>query len=369
MQVRLIRSPEYRSEKFNNVISFLQSFKGDLVFTALDIEFEKEKFPFLKKFRSNFNFLYGHEAKDKIIYNPSLPLPSSFKELFSLCDEARFLENIRADEFVILLTERRNDLNWFSNYQGRNVFVHTGDWELYFDNDDVFPIAYEVIENLMESLMKIDTSIIPNINVHQEPIGCMNDFCQNKEQVKFKIRTAYICPDCLNTIKLQNISQGILNQALKIFDSIREGVLDRNGLQSTELTTQSVIRKIVVDQNGSISIPDLKIIFPFTPVYKTLYIFFLKHQEGVNVTELSIHEVELKEIYGMISQKDMSAIQNTISNLVNAFGESFNQTKAKINNIIGKSLPPETADLYKISGVRNGRYKINVSEDLIDMQF
>jgi hypothetical protein len=59
---------------------------------------------------------------------------------------------LQKEDFVILLTEVANEKNWFSALDPDNLyngFVHTDDWEHYIDCQPQFPIAYEVIAQIL----------------------------------------------------------------------------------------------------------------------------------------------------------------------------------------------------------------------------
>ncbi|MBK8622849.1 MAG: hypothetical protein IPN79_14125 [Saprospiraceae bacterium] len=200
MNVHLIKTPEYAMEKHLEVFNFLSSFHGPLQFTCSDYEFYEQDFPFLKKYRPDFVFKNVNEGK-KNNFIPEAGFPLSWRELFSLCDDYRQKTNLPSEDFVVLLTGRRNGLNWFSNVTNKNIFVHTDDWDIITKSNPKYPIAYQVIENIIQSLMGLEYSEGDNEYIHMEPIGCMNDFCQNKIQILIKLRTADICPRCLDKIK------------------------------------------------------------------------------------------------------------------------------------------------------------------------
>lgn len=130
MKIYLIKTPEYNSESFKDVCELLCSFDGALDFISSEYEFDKEEFPFLKKFNLDFLFKYDSPLK-KVNYNNGQELPLSWRELFSLCEYYRSKFNIENTDFVVLLTSRRNALNWFSHCSNKKAFVHTGDWELF----------------------------------------------------------------------------------------------------------------------------------------------------------------------------------------------------------------------------------------------
>ncbi|MCZ2299546.1 MAG: hypothetical protein LC134_08720, partial [Chitinophagales bacterium] len=291
--------------------------------------------------------------------------PLSFKELFSLCKEYRKIKSIDANDFVILLTKRRNSLNWFSAFEDKNCFVHTGDWEFISDIESKYPIAYQVIENVMASLMEVNIAMIPNKFIHHPSIGCMNDFCQYKQQILLKLKTADICRTCSEEILRKGVELPVIMQVLDIFEGIREEFLFKKYLYQNQNPSRLVISKDV-----KITLPDLNgLEIRLTPLFKTLYLFFLNHPEGVKVKDLVDFRKELTETYMMLSPKlNIKKAEKNIDDLVNPFSNSFSEKKAKINRIIINLLGKELSSLYLIDGNPGDVFKINISKELIENQ-
>ncbi len=146
---------------------------------------------------------------------------------FSKCTEYRQSNEFSKDDFLIVLTELRNDANWFSAFSEtgeRTIFIHASDWETYLYSEPEFPIAYEVVANVLQSLMYIKLGKQFSKYVHEEPIGCFNDMCRWKPDITFKLRTGDLCNDCL-TILLSIIQKDIIEQSIGIFESLRKKML------------------------------------------------------------------------------------------------------------------------------------------------
>ncbi len=365
MKVHLIKTPEYSPEDFRDVSELLNSFDGALEFVASEYEFDKEQFPFLQKFYPDFKFKYESDIK-KLNFNKELGLPLSWRELFSLCDFYRTTFNINETDFIIVLTIRRNALNWFSHCENKNAFVHTGDWEYFTDANPKYPVAHQIVENVMQSLMKLDTVNIPNINVHTDSRGCMNDFCQNKGQIILKLRTADICPDCIEKIQEENIDHNIVNQVLKIFEGIRNELLFKQKFKK-----QVTPVPITINERNQIILPQLgNLEIRLNPLFKTLYIFYLRHTEGVRLNELNDFRSELLSLYRRLSVADNNqTIELRITDLVNPIGGSFSQKKSKLNKIITDLLGEPLAKFYRIEGEPGEPFKINLPNKLIDIRY
>ena len=363
MKVHLVRTDEYQKEDFKQVGDFLRSCSGPMQFINSDFEFDQGKFPFLKKYYPDFKFKYESDYK-KIKIKQELGYPLSWRELFSLCEEFRQVNNIIETDFVVLLTQRRNALNWFSHVQNKDVFVHTGDWNYFLDKDPTYPIAYQVIENVLQSLMNIDVlSVEHHPNIHTKTRGCINDLCLNKKEALFKLRTADICDVCMKTIFEVGINSNVIVQIQNIMEVVRKELLYR-------VNADQIVKphKIKISKLYQITIPDLNNLeINFTPLIKTLYVFYLKHPEGVRRIDIRDHHQELLQIYGQLANlDDNKSIATNINNLTDLSSDSFSEKKAKINRAIKDLLGQDLANHYSISGGKGEPLKIGLDPTLVE---
>lgn len=365
MKVYLIKTPEYETESFREVSDLLSSFDGALEFVPSFYEFDKKEFYFLRyELFPHHNFEYP--SNDTAIkFDPDRGNPLSWRELFSLCSFYREVFKIEDESFVVLLTKRKNALNWFSaTDESNNIFVHTAEWEQYTKVNSKYPIAYQVIENIMQTLMNIDIANVPNEYVHEPLKGCMNDFCNNKTQIIIKLQTANICDTCVQKIKDEKVDTKILKQARTIFNGIRNEFV----FQGEEPSTEPI--SIIVDKNGKILLPEQNLEIRLTPLFKTLYLFFLSKNEGVRLKDLSDYKEDLLKIYKKIRPSvEREKAEKSIKELSHPEGETFNSTRAHINRIITELLNEPLADFYRITGEKGKPYSVKVPRNLIDIRY
>jgi hypothetical protein len=365
MKVYLIKTPDYETENFREVSALLSSFDGALEFIPSFYEFDKKEFYFLRyELFPHHNFEYP--SNDTAIkFDPNRGNPLSWRELFSLCSFYREVFKIEDDSFVVLLTKRKNALNWFSaTDESKNIFVHTAEWEQYTKVNSKYPIAYQVIENIMQSLMNLDLTNVHNEYVHEPLKGCMNDFCDNKTQIIIKLQTANICNSCIQKIREENIDAKILKQARAIFNGIRNEFVFQEEEQPTEPTS------LVIDAKGKILLPEFNLEIKLTPLFKTLYLFFLSKPDGVTVPQLSEFKKELLLIYKKLRPSaSKEEAEARIDNLTHPLGDGFNPTKTHINKIITELLNEPLADFYRITGEKGKPYSVKVPRNLIDIRY
>src|SRR5215831_1145794 len=116
----------------------------------------------------------------------------SWETIFNKYSECRLNENLSPDDFVILLTSKENENNWFScaDPSGtRSVFIHTAGWDNYLiDCEPRYPLAFQCWENLLGAL--VFRSVEDVKFLHDPPIGCIADMCSWKPDIIYKLRTA-----------------------------------------------------------------------------------------------------------------------------------------------------------------------------------
>lgn len=366
MKIHLIKSPEFENENLKAVSELLSSFDGPLEFIPSFYEFNKREFYFLNYTLFPFHLFKYPSNSTAIKFDPSRGNPLSWRELFSLCSFYREVFKIEANSFVVLLTKRKNALNWFSaKDDSRNIFVHTVEWDKYTKVNAKYPIAYQVVENIMQALMRIDLTSIPNQYVHEPLKGCMNDFCNNKSQIIIKLQTANICASCVAKIKEEKVDVKILNQAKRILNGIRNEFIFQEDDEPTPTPS-----RIIIDGKGKINLPEYNLEIRLNPLFKTLYLFFLSKPDGVTLSQLNEYKNELIAIYKKLRPSVSDEDAGTrIENLTHPFGDSFNPTKTHINKSISELLKEPLADFYKISGEKGKPYSVKVPQHLIDNRF
>ena len=61
---------------------------------------------------------------------------------------------------------------------------------------------------------------------HRKPRGCFFDFCEVKEDLNLKLRTADICGDCLSVFQSIGIPDSLLAQTVTMMESTRRQALN-----------------------------------------------------------------------------------------------------------------------------------------------
>ena len=97
------------------------------------------------------------------------------------------------------------------------------------------------------------------------------------------------------------------------------------------------------------------------PLIKTVYIFFLRHPEGISFYDLMRYKNELCLIYKTISNRtNEKIIQTYINRLVNRQDNSMNEKISRIKEIFMQLLPESYAKEFMIVGERRHPKRINL---------
>ena len=98
---------------------------------------------------------------------------------------------------------------------------------------------------------------------------------------------------------------------------------------------------------------------------KALYIFYLRHPEGVCLKDLESEEHldELARIYAKIKYYDKQTSQDIVRNLVGVISQHTGDIRKQFEELF----VPWLAGKYAISGTRGNRYGIDLHDDLIDL--
>lgn len=363
MKIHLIKTPELPQELLESVHELLCAEKGPMEFVISKPKWTEDDFR--KACQTPFSDLVTFDIDSEYYrqeYFPELGYPLSWRELFSLCDRSREILKIPDDDFVILLTNRRNSMNFFSMFDTggkRNAFVQCSDWEFFLQASPVFPAAYETVSNVLQILMNFDIEVPPEMNFHMEPVGCINDFCENKTEILLKLRTADICHDCLQRAKAHGITPEILMQSLEIFESVRKAMKFAQGFVGNLQP-----KKLTITHDCKIFIGEDEI--ELKPLEKVIFILFLRHPEGIVLRNLGDYKQEMNRIYEKLR---FNPDPDRIAFLANPNGTTFRPTKSRLHKNLESRLGKDLAQYYTISGTPGKAFRIALPQDYREMEF
>lgn len=166
--------------------------------------------------------------------------------------------------------------------------------------------------------------------------------------------------------------RGLQAAMLRFMITYKEDPTDflRDAVKGKYIIGGNKLSRLVVNGNFEVVLPDYnETIVTMTPLCTTLYILFLLHPEGLELTSIVDHRQRLIEIYSMVSPGSSErAIEKKICNLVdtttNRINECMSLIKRAFKTII---LTDEIASQYYITGTRGGTYRVGIPTDLVTL--
>lgn len=346
MRIHLTATPEFPIDTVKEVALILNETSGILEFMFAEPLNTKQYSVIHKKMRdiSAIDFL-------------------TFEEFFELCNSFRTFRDIPEEDFVVMVTSIKNSEDWFSAFDDKNIFIHGVDWEYYTKRDDKYGIAYQVVENIFQTLIELDIEDRKkDPNIHDPSIGCINDYCGEKIDVMIKFRTADICVSCLKRAGEKKVNPLIVDQIYEIINNLRKKFVN-----SGIITSRVKPENVYINSKREVTIGHKKI--KIDPLNKVLFIFFLKNLDGVETKLISKCEDDLYQIYKEVRD---NPDKKTISNMVKGNISSFEPYRSKFNGALARQLGPTLAEHYFLTSVEikddYNRYKINLDKEYITIE-
>lgn len=127
------------------------------------------------------------------------------------------------------------------------------------------------------------------------------------------------------------------------------------------------LSRLLIDEKFRIFLLDYdNLEIELTPLPKTLFIFLLKHPEGIKLKELYEHRSELIEIYGQIGNRmDMEQITKSIQDLTDVRTNSINEKCSRIKEAFISKIDESIAQNYFITGSRSENKGITLDRSLV----
>lgn len=349
MKVYITGTPNVPKKTIDEITTLLNSVNGEIKFIPID-PYTKEQLVF-----SNPKF----QDLDQIGL-------LSAEELFKLGSTYRIMNPlIQMEDIVVVISQFTHSDYWFSATSMNNIFVDANGWEYITENDSIYGISYQIIENVFQSLIGIQyDNAIKHPNVHMHPIGCINDMCVEKKDVMLKLRSGYICNSCLQKAVERNVSQSKILQIHQLIQIIRDMLMNFDFLKQIIIPEQTI-----VDEKCNVVIGKYK--FVEDALVRTLFIFYLIFLEGVKINSLDEKKYKdvLKFIYGKLQKRHYPKVIDNLCLPIQDNSSTFLKVKSVLNknliNLLGKQLSEYYVILKKDE---SDIYKINLSPEYLELQ-
>ena len=108
---------------------------------------------------------------------------------------------------------------------------------------------------------------------------------------------------------------------------------------------------------------------PLQPLLKTIFIFFLRHPEGICLKDRANYADEISSIYAVISPETSETVREQrmvrlLSPLDNSFSEKLTNLNKRLEEILGKEQSP----IYKVQGANGHPRRIPLSTIYVESE-
>ena len=108
---------------------------------------------------------------------------------------------------------------------------------------------------------------------------------------------------------------------------------------------------------------------PLQPLLKTIFIFFLRHPEGICLKDRANYADEISSIYAVISPETSGTVREQrmvrlLSPLDNSFSEKLTNLNKRLEEILGKEQSP----IYKVQGSNGHPRRIPLSTIYVEWE-
>lgn len=145
-----------------------------------------------------------------------------------LCEENQvywddFLEKqvIEKNVYIIYITEKPFNDNWFSHEEPQCAVISTHSWEERFAPPSLKAyLVYQIAQASINFEGDISETMAMRI-VHDDPKGCMFDLCINKSDIKLGMISGSICPQCRAVLDTYGVNEKAINAVEKMLWHVR----------------------------------------------------------------------------------------------------------------------------------------------------
>ena len=134
----------------------------------------------------------------------------------------------------------------------------------------------------------------------------------------------------------------------------------------SSLHTDQQLPQLIITRNYRIFLGDEHREVHLEPLVKSVYLLFLKHQEGIIFKDLPDYRKELALIYNKVRPWGLTdRALKSIEDVTNPMLNSINEKCARIRRTFVTMLDSSVAEQYYIKGARGKAKKITLSRELV----
>jgi hypothetical protein len=212
----------------------------------------------------------------------------TWDELFDLGKELKYSDKKPcSQDFYVSLVDGQNEHNWFAAFDPEEPsvgFLQTSGWEDFDLKQPKFAVAYHLV-TLVTAMKFFGNDPEPYSFYHDQSVGCMFDFTGYKEEVIYKLKSAHICPDCIQSIAKKSAGNPQAFTFMKSVKELLESVRDNLFRVEWGVFFQHYTYTLVVKEDLALElqINGEQIALPISKGRESaMFIMLLKHENGLS---------------------------------------------------------------------------------------
>ena len=237
--------------------------------------------------------------------------------------------------------------------QSRLILKYDGDTLVIFDAKDSFSLAVSYLINKCDRSVRFSAS----------PRGIMDIWPQCEECCEID--------DCSIATADDSFDDVMETAALDVRNSIRQLLL--SGFSASVIRSwldeEIKLSRLRITRQFKILLVDYDKEIKMGPLPKTVFLFFLRHPEGVRLSYLQDHVDELRMIYGHVSvNDDPQKMEASIAALVDPFNNSICEKCAAVKKAFILQIDDSIASNYYITGEQGKKKGILLDRSLVEWE-
>lgn len=126
-----------------------------------------------------------------------------------------------SDKYVIYITDKAFDDNWFSHEETQVAIISINSWEELFAPPSLKAyLVYQIAQSAISFEGDLNEKMEMRM-VHDYAEGCMFDLCMDKKDIKLGMIAGNICPQCKSVLVRYGINQKALDAVERMLSFVR----------------------------------------------------------------------------------------------------------------------------------------------------
>ena len=290
-----------------------------------------------------------------------------------------------ADQLNINLGDDCACLVWYNDDLG--IFEHTEPQDSFEALHEQVYIKFNAVLGSIDSDYSFSVGSVDaaeeicdycqNLSMEEiEPSSCQRQSRENKSFWRSRIpveRNLYdLCDDIDDEVESAPISSPELDllaqEAKEAIDKLLLSGFSAEVIKGW-LDQKVKLSRIRITKRNKILLVDYDIEVKMGPLPKTVFLFFLRHPEGMRFVDLQDYKQEIYDIYSRLAvSDDLDKIKRSVDLLTDPFDNSINEKCTMIKYAFQKVVKDDIASNYYVSGKQGHVMKIPLDRTLVEWE-